>query len=81
MHVLQKFIDTPNYAALGAEDKAALLERGVCPSYGLKGCDELLFMNFAADWDLLKPALEVAFSYNSAEHQAGGVSTLLDSSY
>lgn len=75
---LQKFIDTPNYAALGAEDKAALLEQGICPSFGLSGCDELLFMNFAADWDLLKPALEAAFTYTSPEHEAGGFKTILN---
>lgn len=74
---MQKFIDTPNYAALGAEDKAALLEQGICPSFGLSGCDELLFMNFAADWILLKPALEAAFTYASPEHQAGGFKTIL----
>ena len=75
---LQKFINTPNYAALGAEDKAARLEQGICPSFGLSGCDELLFMNFAADWDLLKPALEAAFTYDSPEHQAGGFKTILN---
>lgn len=75
---LQKFIHTPNYAALGAEDKAALLEKGICPSFGLSGCDELLFMNFAADWNMLRPALEAAFTYTSPEHQAGGFKTILN---
>ena len=77
---MQKLIYTSNYTALGAEDKAALLEQGICPSYGLRGCDELLFMNFAADWDLLKPALEVVFTYTLDEHRAGGFSTILDES-
>ena len=76
---LQKFIDSPNYAALVAEEKAALLERGVCPPAGLTGCDTLLFMNYAADWDLLKPALEVVFSHDFSSSEP--LRTILDSEW
>ena len=58
------------YASLFPDDKIALLENGVCPPGGLAGslpeCDPLEF-NFAVDWELLRPALGIAF--NSMHHK------------
>ena len=54
------FMFQPDYASLPAQERQALLEGGVCPaSAQLQGCDDMK-MNFAVDWDLLKPALSEA---------------------
>lgn len=59
--MLQRYVFLPEYENLTAEDKANLLEKGICPPAGLPGCYDLV-LNFAIDWDLLHPALTVAFT-------------------
>lgn len=66
-NVLQKFVFLPEYAALPAEQKAALLERGECPPGGLPGCDDMR-LNFAVDWNLLHPAMGIAFEDMNSKH-------------
>ena len=54
---MQMYIFQPEYASLSVEEKAALLEQGICPaSVALPGCD-VMRLNFAMDWQLLKPVL------------------------
>ena len=58
---VQRYVFQPEYGLLPADEKRALLEEGICPtSAQLQGCDDLK-MNFAIDWNLLHPALSMAF--------------------
>ena len=67
-NALQKYIFQPEYGALPPEEKRALLEEGFCPgSVALQDCSDLK-MNFAMDWNLLRPALETAF-YNMTQQR------------
>ncbi|DBA92084.1 TPA: hypothetical protein ACH3X1_015814 [Trebouxia sp. C0004] len=57
----ERYVFQPEYGSLPADEKRALLEEGICPtSTQLQGCDDLK-MNFAIDWNLLRPALSMAF--------------------
>lgn len=67
MYPLQRFVFLPEYAALPAEQKAALLETGSCPPGGLPGCDDMR-LNFAVDWNLLHPAMVIAFQDMNSKH-------------
>ena len=52
----------PEYGPLPPEEKRALLEEGVCPgSAVLQDCKDIK-MNFAIDWNLLRPALNIALN-------------------
>lgn len=64
---LQRFVFLPEYAALPADQKAALLETGTCPPGGLPGCDDMR-LNFAVDWNLLHPAMRIAFEDMNSKH-------------
>ncbi|KAA6423379.1 MAG: hypothetical protein FRX49_06831 [Trebouxia sp. A1-2] len=57
----ERYVFQPQYGLLPADEKRALLEEGICPSSSqLQGCEDLK-MNFAIDWNLLRPALSMAF--------------------
>ena len=65
---VQRYIFQPGYSSLSAEERQALLEQGRCPTtVRLQGCDDL-HMNFAIDWNLLRPALQLAFDDMQAKH-------------
>lgn len=63
----ERFVFLPEYAALPADQKAALLETGTCPPGGLPGCDDMR-LNFAVDWNLLHPAMRIAFEDMNSKH-------------
>ena len=67
MFNLQRFVFLPEYATLPADQKAALLETGMCPPGGLPGCDDMR-LNFAVDWNLLHPAMSIAFEDMNSKH-------------
>lgn len=57
---LQNYIFQREYARLSAEAKLDLLETGICPiAANLQDCNDMK-MNYAIDWNLLKPALTQA---------------------
>ena len=58
---VQIYIYQSEYIALTSEEKLALLERGVCPRGPLHGCTDMV-MNYAVDWALLEPAVQLAMS-------------------
>lgn len=65
---VQRYIFQPQYGSLPAEEKRALLEEGFCPaSAQLQDCNDLK-MNFAIDWNLLQPALKMAFLDMQEKH-------------
>ena len=65
---LQRYIFQPEYVSLPADEKLALLEEGICPgSTQLQDCSDLK-MNFAIDWNLLRPALKMAFLDMQEKH-------------
>lgn len=64
---LQRYVFLPEYDRLAAEDKIKLLEQGCCPPAGLPGCSDMV-LNFAIDWELLHPALQVAFDDMTQRH-------------
>ena len=65
---LQRYIFQSEYEALPSEEKRALLEEGLCPgSAVLQDCNDLK-MNFAIDWNLLRPALDIAFHNVQSNH-------------
>jgi hypothetical protein len=64
---VQRYIFQPEYARLNAEERATLLETGICPPGGLPGCDDMV-MNFAVDWNLLHGALHIAFGDMHQKH-------------
>lgn len=66
-YAMQLFVFLPEYAALPADQKAALLETGTCPPGGLPGCDDMR-LNFAVDWNLLHPAMQIAFEDMNSKH-------------
>ena len=68
MFDLQRFVFSPEYAGLPADQKALLLETGLCPPGGLPGCDDMK-LNFAVDWTLLAPAMTIAFGDMSSKHK------------
>lgn len=58
----------PEYDLLSPEEKRALLEEGFCPgSAALQDCKDIK-MNFAIDWNLLRPALNIAFNGTHQQH-------------
>lgn len=65
---LQKYVFQPEYGPLPPEEKRALLEEGLCPrSAVLQDCREIK-MNFALDWNLLRPALHIALNGTRQQH-------------
>jgi len=56
---LQRYVFQPEYARLNAEERATLLETGICPPGGL---------NFAVDWNLLHGALHIGFGDMHQKH-------------
>ena len=59
---MQKYVFQPEYMVLPPEEKRALLEEGFCPgSAVLQDCKDIN-MNFAIDWKLLRPALNIALN-------------------
>lgn len=65
---VQRYVFQPEYGRLSADEKATLLETGICPPGGLPGCDDMV-MNFAVDWALLHPALRIAFGDMNEKHR------------
>ncbi|KAA6419671.1 MAG: hypothetical protein FRX49_10395 [Trebouxia sp. A1-2] len=63
----ERYVFQPEYARLNAEERATLLETGICPPGGLPGCDDMV-MNFAVDWNLLHGALRIAFGDMHQKH-------------
>ncbi len=63
----QRYIFQPEYERLNAQERATLLETGICPPGGLPGCDDMV-MNFAVDWNLLHGALHIAFGDMHQKH-------------
>lgn len=64
---MQRYVFLPEYERLTIEDKENLLEKGICPPGGLPGCYDMV-LNFAIDWDLLHPALNIAFTDMTQKH-------------
>ena len=64
---VQRYVFQPEYERLSADDKANLLEKGICPPGGLLGCSDMV-LNFGIDWDLLHPALNIAFTDMHQKH-------------
>lgn len=64
----ERYVFQPEYGRLSADEKATLLETGICPPGGLPGCDDMV-MNFAVDWALLHPALRIAFGDMNEKHR------------
>lgn len=64
----EKYVFQPGFADLAPEAKTDLLEKGICPeNAALQDCNDMK-MNFAIDWNELKPALLMAVQDMQPQH-------------